>query len=115
VSADHDLAVAYVNEAVPGVDIDGSAWRSWAYTDGQRVHYHVRGPCPRCRAVGQEADWPDDDAPVESQGQGVAPPSVQSTDLVEVPVFCACGHDHGRANATSCGRSWSIVVPRVKP
>jgi hypothetical protein len=111
----HDLNVFYAEEVVPGPDIDVTRWQSWSYTDAGLEHYYVKGPCPACFAEsqGHAADIPE---PLEGQGTDVQDADSEKlarSAQIEVPVQCQCGFGHGKQDATSCGRSWSLVVQRT--
>lgn len=112
----HDPDVAYADVVVAGQAIDLSAWECWTHRDGDVVHYYARGPCPVCGAPTQ-GHLDDATHPIESLG----PPSDEETaaatpsEPVEIPVRCTCGHDHGRDQARSCGRRWSILCPPNQP
>jgi len=112
---EHDAAVAFADVIVPGSAIDLSGWECWTHRDGDTVHYYARGPCPACHATAQgNADTTTN--PVESLGRPQATiPEERSSEPVEVPVRCRCGHAHGREGGASCGRRWSILCPGERP
>ena len=113
----HAPDVAYADVVVAGHAIDLSAWECWTHRDGGVAHYYARGPCPVCRAPTQ-GRLDETPHPIESLGRPSAeetPSDARPSEPVEIPVRCTCGHDHGRDQARSCGRRWSILCPREQP
>jgi hypothetical protein len=114
-AAVHDSAIAYADTVVPGASINVASWESWSYTDGGITHYYAKGPCPGCSAEAQ-GHYADIEKPVEGQGADRDAPDVLEgplDDTIEIPVQCHCGFAHGTQNATSCGRSWSVIITRA--
>jgi hypothetical protein len=106
----HDTSVKYSDQAVPGEVIDAAKWKSWSYTEDDVTYYYAKGPCPACAAEAQGKVV--DTAPIEGQGAdgADAPARRMASDTVEIPLRCHCGFAHGSADASNCGRSWTIVV-----
>ena len=106
----HDTTVEYADQAVPGDIIDGAHWKSWSYTEDDVTYYYAKGPCPACAAEAQGKVV--DTAPIEGQGADGADvaPTELATATVEIPLRCQCGFAHGSADASNCGRSWTIIV-----
>jgi hypothetical protein len=113
----HDPDVAYADVVVPGHAIDLSGWECWTVHDGGVLHYYARGPCPVCRAPTQ-GHLDDATRPIESLGRPSdeeTPGEPRPSHPIEIPVRCTCGHAHGRDQARSCGRRWSILCPPDQP
>jgi hypothetical protein len=111
----HDLSVSYADEVVPGSNIDVKRWESWSYTDARRQDYYAKGPCPACfaEAQGHAADiW----EPLEGQGRGRRDATSEKNvpgNTIEIAVRCQCGFEHGKQDATGCGRAWSVIIKRT--
>lgn len=111
----HDEALGYRDEVVPPDAVDLAGWECFTSREHTTTHYYAKGPCPRCRATCQ-GHLPDASAPIEALGPGHdALPPGPPPESVEIPVSCTCGFDHGRNDATGCGRRWSIICPRQEP
>jgi uncharacterized phage protein gp47/JayE len=113
--AEHNTALLYADTVVPGASIDANCWESWSYTDASITHYYAKGPCPACAAQVQ-GHATDTQNPVEGQGpdkDASAMPEKPLGDTIEIPVQCHCGFEHGKQDATGCGRSWSLIITRA--
>jgi hypothetical protein len=111
----HDPDVPYRDEIAPAGAVDIACWDWWSHAAAATVHYYAKGPCPACQATTQ-GHYAVADAPIEGLGRstdaaetGPAGPE----ELIEVPVRCHCGSDHGQPGAGGCGRRWSISGPRT--
>lgn len=111
---DHDLAVTFADTVVAGDEVDLSGWECWTHHDGEVTRHYARGPCPGCRARAQ-GHIDQTDHPIEPLGPDAIPPPPPSPEVVEIPVRCTCGSDHGHPGATGCGRRWSILCPGQQP
>jgi hypothetical protein len=80
----------------------------WTATENPDGTYAVSGPCPACfgdaygPAISQLDEEVGDDSLLYIDGPG--------TRSREILAACACGNEHTKSGATSCGREWGVRV-----
>jgi hypothetical protein len=100
----HNDKLPYQPESLVHVPLPG--WQAERADDGS---FLVQGPCPACGGDSWGPDLPNPTV-TDTHLTYVAGPSRKAIAIVAA---CHCGYSHGQDGATSCGRTWSVIVDPV--
>ncbi len=106
----HDGRLAWAYVPIEHPDLTG-----WQVSfDGSRP-VSVQGRCPACHSDnGDDNAWGPPLPEAEFKTRGVTRPNLRTVDPDDrgsIGAACFCGHEHGKAGASGCGRIWSVPVP----
>lgn len=99
--------VKYAAEILNGGFTLPAGWTAQRAGDGR---YGVSGPCPEC--LGSAYGPPARQAATEVAFAmtTILQVSRDPENAREILASCACGYDHGKPGADSCGRKWIVRV-----
>jgi hypothetical protein len=107
VAVAHDDTVKYEKVRLPaGQSLDG-----WD-VNRQGDRYTVTGTCPVCHgdAYGPDLESAQDAADTADSIQQLLAAPQPHVESHVILANCHCNHDHGKADATDCGRSWFVPL-----
>ncbi len=100
----HNQNVTYEKEFLRGVHLTG-----WTVQEDGSGEITVSGPCPVCDGDAYGPSLPMAEATEDATLLHFdRPPEI----VARILAACRCGTSHGRDGASSCGRSWIVVVKR---